>query len=275
MNVRWILQTNIFKEKAVNKIIDCFKRFKIPYDLVKIIPFSNELPEGITEYNGPTIAYGTTTLLRNISKSEKYYPGMWFDKDKFKPSVWGKKYGNKWLNKDSKVLKVSEVLDNFESNTPLFIRPNSDWKLFTGDIFQKYEYEKWIKHIEEDNYQNLKLDTEVTISSVKNIIGEWRFVIIDKEVITGSQYRLHHQLNVSGKHTDIPERACDLAYKIAYDNWQISSAYVIDICQTLDGFKIIEVNCFNASGFYECDINKIIYNANLLAEKEWKIKYNE
>ena len=51
MKTKWILQTNIFKEKAVEKMIECFQRQDLPFDLVKIIPFSDELPIGITEYD--------------------------------------------------------------------------------------------------------------------------------------------------------------------------------------------------------------------------------
>ena len=70
MKAKWILQTNIFKEEAVDHMLRALKILDYPHDLVKIIPFSDNLPEGITPYDGPVIAYGTTTLLRNIIKIE-------------------------------------------------------------------------------------------------------------------------------------------------------------------------------------------------------------
>ncbi len=31
----------------------------------------------------------------------------------------------------------------------------------------------------------------------------------------------------------------------------------MDVCKYEDELKIIEINCFNSSGFYDCDIEKI------------------
>ncbi len=276
IKTKWILQTNIFKEKAVDKIIDCFQKQKIPYDLVKIIPFDNKFPEGITEYDGPVILYGTTTLLRNISKCNKYYPGMWFNKETFKPSFWGNKIGDKWLNNESKVLRLYEVIDNFKSNESLFIRPNDDFKSFTGQVFYRDDFELLYNTIKKENTNfNINTSTEVTISPVKKIISEWRFIIIDKIVVSSSRYKYHNRLHISGNIKDIEEGALQLAEDIANNNWQISEAYVLDICQVIDGFKVIEINCLNASGFYDCDIMNIIYSASELANKQWERKLSE
>ncbi|RLD67278.1 MAG: hypothetical protein DRI84_02880 [Bacteroidetes bacterium] len=273
MKTKWILQTNIFKEKAVDKMINCFQRQDLPFDLVKIIPFTDTLPEGITDYDGPVLAYGTTTLLRNISASNEFIPGMWFNEDTFKPSVWGPKFGDDWLNKESKVTRVDKVLSLWEDyKTPLFIRPDSDFKLFAGDIFYKYDYERWIEHVEEDEFQNLKLDTIVTLSPVKHILAEWRFIIIDKKVIAQSMYRKRGQLYISDEYDWRSIEAADLAMKIADMEWQPESAYTLDICETHQGYKVIEVNCFNASGYYACSVMDIIHHASELAEKEWKEK---
>lgn len=270
MNIKWILQTNIFKEKAVDKMIECFERLNLPYELVKVIPFTNTLPEGITDYDGPVLAYGTTTLLKNIASSDRFFPGMWFNEDTFKPSVWGPAFGDDWLNKESKVTRVDKVLGLWENpKTPLFIRPNSDFKLFSGDVFYKYDYEKWLEHITNDEFQNLKLDTIVTLSPVKTILAEWRYVIIDGEVIADSMYRKRGQLHISSERSDSSYDATKLAFYIANQEWQPASAYVIDICETHQGFKVIEVNCFNASGYYACNVLDIVNYASELAEKEW------
>ena len=42
------------------------------------------------------------------------------------------------------------------------------------------------------------------------------------------------------------------------DKWVPDRAFVMDVAQTPDGFKIIEVNNISSSGFYACDLNKII-----------------
>jgi hypothetical protein len=37
-----------------------------------------------------------------------------------------------------------------------------------------------------------------------------------------------------------------------------AEAYVIDVCRTEDGLRIIETNCINASGYYDADLQKLI-----------------
>ena len=36
-----------------------------------------------------------------------------------------------------------------------------------------------------------------------------------------------------------------------------SPAYVIDVCRTGEGLKLLETNCINAAGFYAADLNKL------------------
>lgn len=271
MKTRWILQTNIFKEKAVNHMIDCFKRLNIEYDLVEIIPFSDELPDGLLdEYDMPVVIYGTTTLIYASYERDDIYPGVWFSEQTFKPSIWGPLFGDKWLNEDSKVIKLKNVLQFWgDPKKPLFIRPNSDFKLFSGDVFYKYDFEQWFEDVQNTEYKRLNENTIVTLSPVKNIISEYRFIIIDKQVAAYSRYKFRNRLNISSDKKDIPDEAIELATHVANADWQITGAYTLDICETLQGFYIIEVNCFNASGFYDCNVMDIIHYASVLAEKEY------
>ncbi len=278
MKTKWILQTNIFKEKAVDKMIECFKRQDIQYDLVQIIPFSDELPKGITDYDGPVIAYGTTTLLRNITKSKKFFPGMWYDENTFKPSVWGNKHAG-WLNWRGRIIPMYMIADAFKHHKQGFIRPDDDLKTFTSGVITRDEFMKWYKYIEEGKIENLTTSTKALICGVIPIEAEWRFVIINRDVITGSMYKRYNQLYTSGEKIDIPDGAIKLANIIAKDSWQVSSAYTLDICKIPneynDVFKFVEINCLNSSGFYECDVMSIIYNANILAEREWEKRNNQ
>ena len=66
---------------------------------------------------------------------------------------------------------------------------------------------------------------------------------------------------------DVDWYACGLM-----QHWHPSYAYVMDIARTPDGFKLIEYNCINASGFYACDCNDIVWGlVNLVedADRGW------
>ena len=42
------------------------------------------------------------------------------------------------------------------------------------------------------------------------------------------------------------------------DLFQLNGAFVIDICDTDKGWKIVECNCINCAGFYDVDIQKML-----------------
>jgi len=281
MEVKWILQTNIFRERCIERMIETFERQNILYEPIEIIPFSDELPK-IKPHNGPIVAYGTTTLLRSIDREKCWYPGMWYDNTTFKPSVWGIRFKNDWLNNKSKFFFLSEfenIKDEFLKHGQLFIRPNSDLKLFNGDVFDFYEFEKWYENleirIESCAYKNLDKNAEISTAPVHNILSEWRYVICNKKVIAGSKYRYRGRLYQSSKPEDMDEGANLLTKNIADNRWQLSRVYVVDICKTKNDYKIIEFNTFNASGLYDCDIMSVVHDVTKQAERQWKNKNNQ
>lgn len=268
MKTKWIIQKNIYTGDLKN-IIKYLHELELSYILVDVIPFSKSLDIDIN-HDGPIIAYGSTTLMKLSSKN-----WIWYNEDIFKPSIWGYKIGTKYLNSNAKIMKLREVLDNWEHPQRLFIRPNSDFKLFSGDVFMKGDFYDWYKRvkslIDDGTYVNLNLDTEVSVSEYKKISKEWRFFIVDKQVIAASQYKENGRLK---KSIDINIGSFFLASSIAKSEWQLAPAYVVDIALTEDGeYKVIEFNNFNSSGFYKCDIKNILYKASILKEKEFMKNY--
>lgn len=276
MKPKWIVQTNIFKEKAVQRMIECFKRQNLPWEAVTIIPFSDSIPQ-IESYDGPIIAYGTTTLMRNLNREKCWFPGMWYNTTTFRPSVWGNELKSFWLNQDNEFFKLedfSKIKDFFKKHGICFMRPDSDLKLFDGGVFDYYEFESWYKrleiNIETGTYKNLSKNTTVLLSPKKSIIREWRYVIVDKEIAAWSMYKENGSLFTTSDPLYKNENVNSMALEICKNDWQLSEAYVVDFCETKDNnVFMIELNTFNASGFYDCDIMSIIYNASKLAEKQW------
>ena len=88
----------------------------------------------------------------------------------------------------------------------------------------------------------------------KEILAEYRFFIIEGQVVTGSQYKIGDRVQSS---TIIPSDIYQYASEQAA-RWQPNRAFAIDIAQTHQGPKIIELNSANSAGFYACDIGKIV-----------------
>jgi len=68
---------------------------------------------------------------------------------------------------------------------------------------------------------------------------------------------------------DIPEEMINYAEsRIA--EYKLDDVYVMDIAQIENGFKLIECNCFNGTGFYKHDIEKIITSVNNFIRRKIK-----
>lgn len=130
-----------------------------------------------------------------------------------------------------------------------FIKSNSGCKIWTGDILTNDS----LRFLQE----NLPVDEMMFLAPYKKIIEEYRFWIINDEIITSSSYSWDNKTN----YTDPPEKV--VAFVESWkDWWSPDWAYVVDVGvavkpdNTYDG--IIEYNCLSTSGLYNADIPKII-----------------
>ena len=90
--------------------------------------------------------------------------------------------------------------------------------------------------------------SKMIISSVKEIIAEYRIIVVDGKAITGSSYDCL---------TIPPDDVMDTASIVA-DIWNPIDVYVVDIAKTSTGSKVIEYNQFSTSAIYACDQKKIV-----------------
>jgi hypothetical protein len=252
---RWVVQDNCNDDKSM--MYDVFEKHNIPYKKVTIIPFSEE-PLKIPEYQGSTIAYGTTILQKFVP-----FSWVWYDENTFKPSYWGEKIGNMYLNCDAEIMPLREVLNRWRYPVQ-FIRPNSDFKSFSGGTFMKGDFFKWVNQLQDllKSHTTVTLDTEVSVSKYKKIEREWRFFIVDGSVIGHSQYRVNGRLDIAKQ---VEPAAYQFATEIANGDFQLHRGYVVDIGYSDGQYKVIEFNNFNSSGFYACDVESIILHIDGLS----------
>lgn len=87
------------------------------------------------------------------------------------------------------------------------------------------------------------------------ILKEWRLWAVRDEIVTFSLYK--DGSRVVYRH-EIDDDALEFAKMLVKANPDYAPAYVIDICRTDDGLKMLETNCINAAGFYEADLLKLV-----------------
>lgn len=247
MSVTWIMQQNLVTEPK--KWTYALEALGSKWKPIEIIPFSGDVPD--VEVDGPALVYGSTTLIRG-SKKKNWNPGTFFDPANFKSTLWNLRYGGFMLNYDGYATTLKDLQENCPED--MFIRPNDDMKDFSGSRIDKAELNSFYERV---SYGGYMFDTslEVFVAPIKSIQKEWRCFIVDGRCVASSQYRLKHMLL---KNPNVPIEVINFANEMA-TMWSPEKAFVMDICEDYDGnLRVLELNCFNASGVYECNVIEIV-----------------
>ena len=266
----WVIQNNLYNEYGYQALMDTILRMEIPHVVVKPVPCSDKLvaadfdshtfhdvienaPDPVIDDSGLVMICGSLTLGR-IAKNRGWEPGC-FTNDNFTFHKWGTGFGwDNILNADAKSCLFRDAIPWWKE---FFIRPSEDSKAFAGTIMTWDEFDSWRKGVLalENDMWILDGDTEITMCSLKKIYTEARFFVVDGKIITYSQYKQGDRVVYSAQ--AVGDDVVAFAQKMV-DKWQPARAFVIDIAETPLGMKVIEINCFNSAGFYDCNVGKIV-----------------
>ncbi len=248
--MKWILQENLISKEQVTGFEDVFIKHNIPFERVTVIPFTDNVD--VKSKDPVKIPYGSTRM--STFAYENKWKGMFFNEN-FKTSIWIKERED-MLNSDAHFFTVHEAMVAMlhEDEREWFIRPDNDLKEFAGCKRMTSEFVDWVDRMSGANGNLLNDDTDIVVAPVKNITAEWRWFIVNGEVIDGSLYRLMGRLRKEHEgDIDIINEAQGLA-----DIWLPHETCVMDTALVKGELKVIEFNCLNASGFYDHDLEKII-----------------
>lgn len=265
MNVTWLLSGNdVVNNQVLLSEIDFYGDAKF---IIK--PFG-ELPK----VDGPVVSMVPLDMCVRINKTTAY-PGAYCNLVNLKCSMYYQHYTKYLLNSHCFMLPVcmleNAVDDIFhwwldETYEDVFIRPDSGFKSFTGQLVSRKNFSTDIKqlcHVAQN-------ETELcVIAAPVNLLREWRFVIGQKKIISCSQYRDHIKTPsgipepVRELKPGAPKNVVEFVEKVLSEvDWQPDLVYTMDIGETTfygdNQFKIVEINCFSAAGLYRCDMSKVV-----------------
>jgi len=277
--MHYIIQENVFREQHYEMLQKAIERLGRPYTTVRIFPFVekivkledipsaypdltpqealsgaynvDELPDFYPDSN-EVFVFGAIKLAR-IVKKNGWSPGSMMNEN-HDYLIYRDHYQENLLNFDSRIHKTSDQLE-WKKGEKKFIRPTQDTKSFTGAVFSKNQWEEFIEN-QLYNYRSeiFNEETFIQVSSVKEIHKEIRFWVVGGKIITGSQYRLGNQ-TIYDEYYE--EEAKEFAQSMV-DKFQLADAFVIDVCLTDNGWKVVECGCINCAGFYKSDLQKLI-----------------
>jgi hypothetical protein len=133
-----------------------------------------------------------------------------------------------------------------------FIRPDSPLKPFAGRVLPL------------DNITLRALDhgvyyddptIPVVVAPVREIGREWRYVVVDRQVVAGSAYAAADR---SARADDPGGEAWAFAGTVAAKLPPPERAYVLDVCEADGGLWLLELNPFSGADLYACDAAAVV-----------------
>ena len=249
--MHWILQENMFQESEWLNIIQTLEKLELPFSVHKVVPFVGELDPAANLNTQNVICMGSYSM-RHFAQQNGWYPGV-FDLFEQNFEVQKQHWGELMLNFDSQVVPFAHA--KFEGTA--FIRPIDDSKNFAGRLIDSDEMAVWQEQVValgENQSNGLDANTLIQVSSNKKIFAEYRYWIVNGEIVTKSLYKQGNRVVYS----PVVDERFDVFVNEAIAVWQPHEAFVIDVCDTSEGIKIVEINTINSAGFYAGDMSKLV-----------------
>ena len=171
---------------------------------------------------------------------------LFYDKDSFTFSNFYRHFPSElFLNNQFYILPYQHLFkmrDNLGFlGSEIFIRSDSGDKTYGGEV------------VSLDSNPTTDEDFLCVVSTTKDIWNEYRFIIYNGKVITGSTYIEKGEIQSRKIETGF---VYSFANKVCkhFNNYPV---YILDIAEDRMGnFKVIEINSANCSALYKCDIEK-------------------
>lgn len=251
--MQWILQA--FED--TQKLADALGRLGIAYSWHKLVPFAGALvPEPEISDRQAVVMFGSYSLWR-YAEAKGLEPGVF----RIAPYVHEKPWQRYMLNgPDAVFLTVEQIGSRLAGDErEWFIRPVADSKELAGNVRSAAEIRDIARNVlslapDEIPNGSLLHDTLMMLTPPVRMLKEWRIWIVKDRIVTWSLYK--EGARVTYRH-EIDDDALEFAQTLAEANKGCSPAYVMDICRTAQGLRLLETNCINAAGFYGADLNKL------------------
>lgn len=223
--MKFLIQHNLMNLDQLGLIKHAVEPF--PHEFVGLIPFSREITSNEPFVGKDFIPYGST-LLTTVGL-ELGWSGLCFDLKNFDYAK-AVASRNDMLNAGV-IMPAIEAVRVFESMNPsdsVFIRPALDLKHFSGQVIGCVEAATWLKDAmacESSGTYQIDENLMIVIDTPKNIQAEWRWFIVDGQIVDGSMYRFRGQLI---KEHELDEDVIAEAQELA-NGWLPHQCVVMDI----------------------------------------------
>lgn len=260
--MRWAVQTNLGNTAELERLVWSCREVGQPVERLVHIPFSEELPDLDAAIS--TVFYGATSFVTRVAEFGRWSPGVFFDPASFQFSAYRDALGERLLNAKAEFTTLAMLAQkDISLETMLFVRPQSDTKDFAGQVVPFGELRSWVRSLQSADTM-LDPDCPIVAAEPVGLAVEWRLFVVAGEVVTGSQYRRHHQLSVSPR---VPQEVLEFAREVT-GVYSPATVFVLDIARSGAELYVVEYNCMNSAGFYASDTTALVRAIARLEEQQ-------
>lgn len=270
MKVKWLLEKDVFED--IGKLEESLRSRGIEFKTIPYIPFEQDkYIKKSFDNDSCVISRGSINFIKKLQREAPWIPGSYANFDAFRCSNYYRHFLEYLLNRDhffvpfGLLCKMKDVV--FGDMEDVFIRPDSGDKAFTGKVVTRDNIEKEIEM--ERTCYSVPDDCMILVSSVvHDIKAEYRFIVADNAVLTGSQYRLDGKFQVDdGFDQKAKEYLEDILKNVDYRPDRVFTADIAKIEE--NKYSLIELNSFSSCGLYSCDPEMIVDEINRIAEEDY------
>ncbi|MBB4807930.1 hypothetical protein HNP38_003246 [Chryseobacterium defluvii] len=252
----FLIQANIYLDPDHYKIFDALEELNIAYDVINIPPNAKEIDFETDRKD--IFVYGSVTIARLAKQNSEWYPGSFYGGNHLY-EVYSKYYGENLLNHKISVHTIKEEF-TWKEDEVKFIKPYKEAKIFTGKAFVEAEWKDFVFEALNNPDNRITGNSLIQVSEAKYTVKEARLWIVGGQIIDGGYYKFNDNAPFEEK---VSEDGLAFARKMI-DLFNLETAFVMDICLTDEGWKIVEINCINSSGFYpNTNVKSIIRALNI------------
>lgn len=252
--MQWILQD--FED--TQKLAMALDRLGLVYSWHKVVPFVGALqPEPVIPDQNDVVLFGSYTLWR-YAEARNLNPGVFRITPFVEEAAW---YPYLLNGPEAKRLLLRDIPKSLpDDGKSWFIRPVEDSKEEPGKVRTTDEIialAQQVLAVDQADIPNgsLRHDTELMLTKPARIQKEWRIWVVADQIVTYSLYKEGTRVIYR---PEIDEDALAFAQNLVAANPCYAPAYVLDICRTGAGLRMLETNCINAAGFYAANLLKLV-----------------
>ena len=215
--------------------------------------------EGLPDLTGSVVFHGSLGNAHRLQHESTWSPGAFCDTEAFRCSAWYPRAAPWLLHRRFEVLPlealVEDPLSAFErvgAGPHAFFRPDSPLKPFSGRVLG---LEAVSLAAFDHGFYFDDASLPVVIAPLCTVQQEWRFVVVDRRVVAGSGYIANGRRPIAqAPQTPAWAYASDIAAELEPPE----PVYVLDVCDTPDGMRLLELNPFSGADLYACDLEAVV-----------------